>query len=296
MLKIDRRLVAVSLATLLAAACGPSIKVETHKPGRVSTGVTEQVVLADSFGRITAQDQTARALRDAFRSHEWFTFSDRSDDVTLDIRAGEVELASASDVPERSLVIRVDAVEFFTHETVETRRVTEDGETFDAAIPVLEAVTLFQITAADDTGFLILDQVEYEARVAQDISERPLDDDLLERATVAAINAFVADISPERVSQTIPLDGDDVRLNGAVDLAVQGQLDVAQTEIERFIEDHPSHAGAHYNLGAVLDAQRDFEGALEVYAQALELEANSMYAETRGECQQRLDWAVELGR
>lgn len=71
---------------------------------------------------------------------------------------------------------------------------------------------------------------------------------------------------------TLDVDHTEARFNLGLLLQNRGDLESAGEIFEALVEQHPTHAWAHYQLGAIREAEEDQKNAIASYARALALD------------------------
>jgi tetratricopeptide (TPR) repeat protein len=285
---------------MLSAACGQSLSVDVARPATFSVGDVDTLILTEGHGRWSAQEVIADSMTVEVEDDGWFDVFDRSrQGARVEIYDDVIELP-AGDAPGNAAYVRVDVLEWYAFDEEDVQVVTDaDGRVIDEQWTVTtHAVALLSANLVAEDGRVLLLDAQYEGQFEGqfDESTAPIDfDDAIASAARAAVAELVADITPQRVRQSIRLDDSLEEHHGMLELARTGGLDVAIEQMSAWTADNAAAPQGHYNLGAFYDAAGDYDAALASYSDALRAGGESWYAKTRADCEQRQEWATQTG-
>lgn len=78
----------------------------------------------------------------------------------------------------------------------------------------------------------------------------------------------------------------------ALEVAKEGNIETAIEQVTKLLNKFPNYLGAYYQLGKWLEAIEDFEAAIQVYRNGIQLAANQENIKAKNELEQAL-WLIE---
>lgn len=274
------------LASLLFG-CSSGLRVNVVEPARVAVGPAKKLVLVQSEGRTVVQDTVLRQLEEQSRQDGYFTFEDHTyTGATVKLAGNTVEVRGekAIALAEDEIGLRIDvlgwdaplersSLQVLDENGNRRKKIGQDRST---------AKLILGVTAFDSAGRVLLAQEEYSAQV-----ESPRARNMLRELSRLLVDRVLQDLTPRRVTHRLRMDDEDAAQKGIVEVAEQGHVDEAFTQLTAYVEQHPESAVGWYNLAVLLDARGEYEKALEHYARAISLTPKDSYVEMKDACARR---------
>jgi hypothetical protein len=278
--------VSLSLLTAVTTGCAPTMRVRVLKPAPVNLGTVKQLALVQSEGRPRARDTILGELKRQTRQDGYFQIKDRLDagmaiKVTGDSARFLDEGGTASLQPDE-VGLRLDVAEW----DADMESTTVDVKDKDGKVTGTERVDYYQAevvlvaTVFHPSGKALISEREYRAS-AQDSNDK---NNALWSASVNAVSKLLRDITPSYVTQEIRMDDDDDGQKPIIQLAEQGNVPAALSNMQGYVQSHPDNASALYNLAVLLDASGRYSEALEYYDRAIALSNKDYYMRMKQEC------------
>jgi tetratricopeptide (TPR) repeat protein len=282
------RHVLLALATTLAVGCAPSLKVNVLQPARVNLGASQRLSIVQTEGRRGARDFLIEELLRQGRAGAYFQVADRSEEGIVVKPAGRSVqvLSSGTGAPQApdEVGLRMDVLDWDADQ--KSRMVEEkdkEGNVVEREVQYYEAKVAVSITLFNMEGKAALSEQEYEAVV-----ENAKKDGALEDAARTVVYRLLTDITPRYVTKYIRLDDEDEAQKPIIEVARNGNVPRAITEMEAYTQANPQSAAALYNLAVMLDATGRYEEALDLYTRAITLSSKDFYVSMKSECARRL--------
>ncbi len=282
-----RRLSLVLAGALLATGCGSGLRVQAIKPARVNLGAANQLVVVQMEGRRSAQEEVLQKLQEQAREDGYFTTTDRTDSGIMIKAAGRQVRVSGEERPTtpEEIWLRVDVIDWDVdgYTRLEPIKDKDGNKTGEREVPSYKGQVLLAVTAANASGKALLAETEFEATWEADNEEEALSE-----AADLAVARLLDEVTPTWESKAVTLDEDDPAQLPILELAKDGNLGAAVSQMRQYLEQRPRNPAAQYNLAVLLDAQGEYEAAMELYGQAIKNGSKAFYAESRAECARRL--------
>ncbi|HEX8438152.1 tetratricopeptide repeat protein [Archangium sp.] len=282
------RHVVLALAATLAVGCAPTLKVNVLQPARVNLGSARRLTVVQTEGRKGARDLVIDELLRQARGQGYFQTSDRSNEgIVVKVAGRSVQIVNAGNGPAQSpdeVGVRIDVNDWDAEARTEIIKGKDSkGNPTEQEKKFYEARTVVSVTAFTSTGRAVLAEQEYE------MVARGADKSLaLDNAARALVLRLLGDITPRYVTKYIRMDDDDKAQKPIIEVAEQGNVPRAITEMEGYVQGNPRNAAALYNLAVLLDASGKYQEALDLYTQAISLSSKDFYVDMKGECARRL--------
>lgn len=290
------RHVVLALAATLAVGCAPSLKVNVLQPARVNLGAAKSLTVVQTEGRKGARDFLVDELARQARSEGYFQVADRSDEgIVVKVAGRSVQIINAGTGPAQTqdeIGIRIDVNDWDAEKKTETVQEKDSkGNVKEREVKFYEAKTVASVTAFNTEGKALLAEQEYET-----VGRGEDKDQAITNAGRALVSQLLFDITPKYVTKSIRLDGDDKAQEPIIEVAREGNVPRAITEMEAYVQSNPQNASALYNLAVLLDATGKYPEALELYTKAISLSAKDYYVDMKSECARRLADQQALSR
>jgi len=284
-----RALTLLIATALLLPACATQVTIQSSRPGPVAVGGARHLVILDGQGRRSAQEAVSYELARQLRRGAWFTLDDLSaDGHRVRVIGRRVEVRPRYPLEEESAGLRIDIHEWQAARhsyTVERRNEQDEPET--KTVQKLEGTVVLGVTLFDAWGNALLAEREYDG-TASGMFGRISEDEVIARSAADAVARFLADVTPRTVVEEVRLDDTDEGQKEILQIARDGNGDIAARRMERYAERHPENRAAAYNLAVLLDAMGERTDALAWYDRALELGYKDYYASARSACLRRI--------
>jgi tetratricopeptide (TPR) repeat protein len=262
------------LAATLFSACSPGINIRRPVPARYNLGVSRRLALIDVDGAPEARSRVADELRRQITQRGHFELYQAMDSgITLHIPGtnARIELGDVRQRIPADLYMIADVRDYRLEEIPPTEK----------TVPKVAGVAevTFQVVKSD--GRVVVADT-YRAREEKEVpKDRNYSDvgDLRPAAMDHAVADFLSDITPYFVSEKIQLDEDEI-LKPGIELADKGDLDGAKRSWDAVLASHPSHAGAVFNLGVILEVRGEFDAAAQTYKRAIGMQPKELYIQT----------------
>lgn len=282
------RHVVMAFAATLAVGCAPTLKVNVLQPARVNLGASKRLTVVQTEGRKGARDFLIDELTRQARTGGHFQVTDRSDEgIVVKVAGRSVQIVNAGSGPAQSadeIGVRIDVNDWDAEKKTET--ITEKdskGVEHSREVKFYEAKTVASVTAFTSTGKAMLAEQEYEA-----VGRGEDKDQAIGNAGRELVSRVLRDITPTYVTKHIRMDDDDKAQKPIIEVAREGNVPRAITEMESYVQSNPQNSAALYNLAVLLDASGKYPEALELYTKAISLSAKDYYVDMKAECAKRL--------
>ena len=296
LVRLSRRWILLALAVFAGGTgCATKVSIRTLKPGRISLGAVQQLVLFDGEGRRSAREVVAQEFLRETRSRGYFTTEDRSEaDVVIRLAGRRAVIEGAGGTLSNGQAgVRIDVLDWTSGRDIdEVWEKDEEGNRIKVEIAVHRGTALLAVSIFDSDGQAYLAETEYVGDVTDDL-DTPREQ-LLDHAARDAVAQLLDDITPVPVVSRVRLDDDDPGQEMILEAAKAGNISQAAADAERYLERNPMNAPAAYNLAVFLEALGRFEAALASYDNALSLGNKAFYVRARAACARRLQETREL--
>ncbi|HEX8820134.1 MAG TPA: tetratricopeptide repeat protein [Archangium sp.] len=282
------RHIVLALATTLAVGCAPSLKVNVLQPARVNLGAAKRLTVVQTEGRKGARDFMLDELTRQARGGGYFQVADRSDEgIVVKVAGRSVQIINAGSGPAQSqdeIGLRIDVNDWDAEKKTEIVKGTDSkGNATEREEKFYEAKTVVSVTAFNAAGKAMLAEQEYETTGRGEDKDQAIGN-----AARALVSRILYDITPMYVQKSIRMDGDDKAQKPIIEVARNGNVPRAITEMEAYVQGNPQNPAALYNLAVLLDASGKYPEALELYTKAISLSAKDYYVDMKAECARRL--------
>ena len=294
---------AVFFTALLGSACSlpKYTTVSSEQPPDYYLGESPEVSVVNAEGATRRmQDIAIQELRTQSRSNGHFTIENRLDEgIRFDVRqrkmvmTGKDVSVSSDDVFVKFNVVASMKQDGRTTITRQTGVLGTETEEVPAVVTVMPVT--FTVAKGEE---VLLSERQYDGRavwpIEQGGGDYPPRQQRYEAAIGKAVESFLEDITPRTVSRRVRLDYSDENQEPILDVARNGQVKQAATQMEEYAQEHPNSSSAYYNLAVLTDAMGQYEQAIEYYDKALSLGGKDYYTEVKASCQERLQEQREL--
>lgn len=292
-----RALVASAVLALLVplVGCGTYVTVERDSPAPFSAGPAYQLLLVQLTGRPDLQDMLGETFRVRVSAFEWWAYRDATNEqIAVFPNAPAGRAVTGREPTPSEVFLRLDAYDARVFADT-----TDYPQPDDAPPPenIGSVRVSFAATVVGPDGAVLMREREYAGVAGGEIDSRRRRRLLLELAAEAGIDTLLDDITPRRIRERIRFDDDAEDMEPVVSMVRGGNYAQAAEMLRRMRQDWPQRADVAYNLAVLTDAGGDYEGALELYREALELGYRRFYADSRDACARRLrDYRALTGR
>lgn len=274
---------------LFTAGCSPAAKVERYSPADYNLGQARHFVLVQMNGRPVLRDMLLVELQRELRQTDWWRFEDRqAAGIAVKVVNAKAEV-DGDDPGDNEIFARIDVYEGDVEQRFVRKKdqkwTTHDREV-EQRIGSLVAEVSFGVTLMASGGRVIMAEREYAAEYALQKSGL-YRDAALAKAFGIALQRFIADITPDRVRESIRLDDDAEDMKDIAKIVKNGAYAVAEKDLEALRDAHPERADIAYNLAVVKDASGKYDEALALYDTAMKLGYKKYYAKSRAACARR---------
>jgi hypothetical protein len=282
------RHVVMALAATLAVGCAPTLKVNVLQPARVNLGAAKRLTVVQTEGRRGARDFLLDELTRQARAGGYFQVADRSDEgIVVKVAGRGVQIVNAGTGPAQSadeIGVRIDVNDWDAEKKTETYTEKDSkGVEHERERKFYEAKTVASVTAFTSAGKAVLAEQEYET-----VGRGQDKDEAIGNAGRELIGRVLGDITPRYVTKYIRMDDDDKAQKPIIEVAREGNVPRAITEMESYVQGNPQNSAALYNLAVLLDASGKYPEALDLYTKAIGLAAKDFYVDMKAECAKRL--------
>jgi hypothetical protein len=282
------RHVVMALAAILAVGCAPTLKVNVLQPARVNLGAAKRLTVVQTEGRKGARDFLIDEIVRQARGEGYFQVADRSDEgIVVKVAGRSVQIINAGNGPAQGadeIGIRIDVNDWDAEKKTETIKGTDSkGNPTEREEKYYEAKTVASVTAFNAAGKALLAEEEYETTGRGEDKDQAIGN-----AARALVSRILFDITPKYVSKYIRMDDDDKAQKPIIEVARDGNVPRAITEMESYVQSNPQNPAALYNLAVLLDASGKYQEALDLYTQAISLSSKDFYVNMKAECAKRL--------
>jgi len=278
----------MALAATLAVGCAPTLKVNVLQPARVNLGAAKQLTVVQTEGRKGARDFLIDELVRQARGEGYFQVKDRSDEgIVVKVAGRSVQIINTGNGPAQGadeIGIRIDVNDWDAEKKTETIKGTDSkGNPTEREEKYYEAKTVASVTAFNAAGKALLAEEEYETTGRGEDKDQAIGN-----AGRALVSRILSDITPKYVSKYIRMDDDDKAQKPIIQVAREGNVPRAITEMESYVQSNPQNSAALYNLAVLLDASGKYQEALDLYTKAISLSSKDYYVSMKAECAKRL--------
>jgi hypothetical protein len=282
------RHVVMALAATLAVGCAPTLKVNVLQPARVNLGAAKRLTVVQTEGRRGARDFLLDELNRQARAGGYFQVTDRSDEgIVVKVAGRGVQIVNAGSGPAQAqdeIGVRIDVNDWDAEKKTETLKEKDSkGVEHEREVKYYEAKTVASVTAFTSAGKALLAEQEYET-----VGRGQDKDEAIGKAGRELIGRVLGDITPSYVTKYIRMDDDDKAQKPIIEVAREGNVPRAITEMEGYVQGNPQNSAALYNLAVLLDASGKYPEALDLYTKAISLSAKDFYVDMKAECAKRL--------
>jgi hypothetical protein len=282
------RHVVMALAATLAVGCAPTLKVNVLQPARVNLGAAKRLTIVQTEGRRGARDFLLDELTRQARAGGYFQVTDRSDEgIVVKVAGRAVQIVNAGNGPAQTadeVGVRLDVNDWDAEKKTETYTEKDSkGVEHERERKFYEAKTVASVTAFTSAGKALLAEQEYET-----VGRGQDKDEAIGNAGRELIARVLGDITPTYVTKAIRMDDDDKAQKPIIEVAREGNVPRAITEMESYVQGNPQNSAALYNLAVLLDASGKYPEALDLYTKAISLSAKDYYVDMKAECAKRL--------
>lgn len=289
----------IALLALFAAGCVPTtLQVRVPEPGAVNFGASRRLSIVETSGRRSAREQLISEIQAQARSAGHWQVTDRTEEgITVKVTGRSVAVAGAKtpQAPDE-VFLKFEVLEWQSHpgtkevqEKVNVTKRDSAGKPYTTQETVTRTVSttigkaLLGVTAADARGRALLAETEYQAS-----GDGANDSAAVAAAARNVVAKFLGDVTPRMKVAALRIDDDDKAQKPIIAVAKGGNFPRAVEEMRAYVAQNPANPIAQYNLAVLLDASGNYTEALELYTKAAQNSNKPYYAQTKGECAQRL--------
>ncbi len=276
------------------AGCATRAKVERHRPAPYNAGDARTLSLVQTTGRPDLQELLSTSLRRQAVASDWWTYRDATNaNIALFPHAEPGRAVRGGQPAAGAVFVRLDAYDalVFPEKTEEGAERSGPPRSGNGRVQVR-----FAATVVDAQGAVLMRERDYAGQADGDIGSRLRRRRLIDEAAEQGIDAFLHDITPHRVREGIVLDKDAEDMAPIAELVAQGRYAEAADRLQAMRARSPHRADVVYNIAVLTDARGEYERALDLYDQALQLGYKPFYAESREACERRLRDRRRLSR
>jgi hypothetical protein len=278
------------LAVALLAGCAPTLRVQVLKPGPVNLGAAKKLSVVQTEGRRSAREYVINEVQKQGRSAGYFVVADRTEEgIAVKIAGRSVEVSGGKGNPQApdEVGLRIDVLDWSSQKDSEEIKNSKGYVT--GVKTFYRGKVVLGVTAFNSQGRAVLAEKEYVGNTNGDS-----EDVAINASATAAVWQLLSDITPQYVSMDIRLDDDDPAQKPIIEMAKGGNLAKALEEERAAVAKSPNSGPANYNLAVLLDAQAQYQEALDAYTKAINLGTKPYYVSMKSECAARLAAAEAL--
>lgn len=293
--KLTLRTLLVAVVAMLASACGSSITIQTLRPAANNLGADQKIDVLHTTGRRSARETVIAQLQKQARSRGYFQVKDVSEKgIEVKIAGRIASLSDGSMVPEGTVGMRIDVLEWGANKETKTEEYTEKGQKRTRSYSVYAGKALLGVTVFDASGKARLAEKEYQGRSSMGGSNAN-EGAARDMAGADAVRRLLNDITPTPVRFKVKLDSDDKGQKDIIKAAEAGNLPKATADLKAYLKGNPNNPAATYNLAVFTDAAGDYKTALDLYDKAIRGNPKAdWYSNARQGCAKRQAQAVAL--
>jgi tetratricopeptide (TPR) repeat protein len=278
----------LALAAVLAVGCTPQLKVHVLRPASVNLGAARQLTVVQTEGRPGARGFLLKELSQRARQQGHFQVVDRSGEGTLVKVAGASvrilqDARGPAPLPD-GIGIRIDVHDWDAARRTQLHDARDDkGKAHERQVTFYDGKAVVTVTAFTASGRALLAEQEYEAH-----GQGKQREEAIANAGREVVRRILEDITPQYETRYIRMDDGDRAQQPILEVAREGDVPRAVSEMESYVRGNPRNSTALYNLAVLLDAMGHYPEALERYTEAISLSAKDYYVDMKTECAGRL--------